>query len=89
LTLEFDIPPDFLAKGRQLEAQGRPEEAAKAYQQAIEQAPRNMQAWWSLGDLHVRQGNRPEAIRCLEEVLRLRPDNRALRDWLERYKKRP
>jgi len=89
LDLRFDIPPDYLAKARRLEAEGRPQEAVDSYKQALQQDQRNVQAWWSLGNLYARQGQKAAAIQCLEAALRLRPDNQALKGWLERYKKQP
>jgi tetratricopeptide (TPR) repeat protein len=88
LTLEFDIPPDHVAQGEKLESQGNRAGAAEAYQRAIQQDQRNVQAWWRLGNLYARAGQKAAAIQCLERALQLRPDNQALRDWLMRYKAR-
>jgi predicted TPR repeat methyltransferase len=85
-VLEFDIPPDHLAQGIEAEEKGDPAAALQAYQRALEQAPRNTQAWWRMGRLQARLGNRPEALRCFEKVLEIRPGHSEFRVWYERYK---
>jgi tetratricopeptide (TPR) repeat protein len=84
LVLEFDIPPDFVAQGESLEAAGKSREAQAAYEKAIAQDERNIQAWWKLGQLHAREGRKAEAVRCVEKALEIRPDQNALREWLDK-----
>jgi hypothetical protein len=86
LTLQFDIPPDYLAKGDRLEAQGLHSEAIASYRKAIQQDNQNIKAWWALGREYFLQGRKDFAVQCFEKVLVLRPDNTALKKWLDGYK---
>ncbi len=52
----------------------------------IESQPQDPQAWYDLGKYHYSKANAPQAIQCFEQVLRLRPDNKALFNWLIVYK---
>lgn len=89
LSLQFEIPPDFVAQGSAFEAKGQWAEAIHSYDKAVEQDARNVQAWWSLGRLHVKLGQRDKAVQCMEKALSIRPDNAALRKWLDKYKTQP
>lgn len=86
LTLKFDIPADFTSQGDQMEAQGRNTEALRLYRQAVQQDPQNVSAWWAMGNIYCKFGQKAYAIRCFSRVLELRPDNGALKDWLAKYK---
>lgn len=86
LTLKFDIPADFTSQGDQLEAQGQHADALRLYRQTVNQDPQNVTAWWDMGKVYGELGKRDYAIRCFEKVLELRPDNKALREWLDKYK---
>jgi tetratricopeptide (TPR) repeat protein len=52
---------------------------------AIAQDPQNAQAWYQLGGLYYKNGQKEDAVQCYEQVLRLHPDNQKLRDWLTSY----
>ncbi len=56
-------------------------EAAKA----VEQNPQDARAWWLLGRLYYEKGQKNSAIQCFEQVLRLKPENPRLREWLKNY----
>jgi hypothetical protein len=87
LNLHFDIPPDHVAKGAKFESQGHYAQAVEAYKKALQEEPQDLKAWWALGNLYARAGQKAAAIQCLERALTLRPDNQALRQWLDKYKK--
>jgi len=82
LTLKFSLPTDYVAQGEAQEIQGRYSQAADLYRKALSQDSRNAQAWWDLGKLYLRSGQREMGIQCLENVVKLRPEDQALRDWL-------
>jgi hypothetical protein len=86
VTLQFEVPPDEVAQGRALEAQGRLAEAMKLYQDAVQKDAGNASAWYALGRGYYQLKQKDYAVRCLEQVLKLQPDNRTLADWLEKYK---
>ena len=86
LTLQFDIPPDYVAKGDQFVSQGRYADAGLAYQKAIQQDSQNVRAWYALGRLYYMANQKDASIQCFEKALALRPDNAALKDWLQKYK---
>jgi hypothetical protein len=86
LNLSFNIPPDFTAQGEAQEEQGHHQEALKLFQQAIQQNSRNATAWWDMGRLYQRAGQKAYAVHCYEKALELRPGDKAFKDWLEKYK---
>lgn len=87
VEVHFKIPNDPLAEGLELEKSGKLKEAVKAYVAALREAPQNDQIWSALGNLYYKLGQKAYAIECFDRALQLKPDNPALRDWLERYKK--
>jgi tetratricopeptide (TPR) repeat protein len=52
---------------------------------AIAQDPQNAKAWYQLGGLYYKNGQKEDAVQCYEQVLRLHPENQKLRDWLTLY----
>ncbi|HEY5038009.1 MAG TPA: tetratricopeptide repeat protein, partial [bacterium] len=86
VEVHFKIFTDTLSPGRELEKEGKPLEAMRAYVEAIKSDPQNSQLWSALGRLYYQMGKRIYAIQCFEKVLKIQPDNPALRVWLERYK---
>jgi len=86
LKLEFELSGNVEESGRALEAQGKYQEAALLYRQAIQEDPNNSKAWWALGQLYYSRGQKQYAIRCIEKVVRLNPSEKKLAEWLERYK---
>ena len=86
LEILFKLPPDTLRQGRELEAQGKVDEAIDLYNRAIEKDHKNLLAWWGLGNIYVRSGRKAYAVPCFEKVLEIKPDAQKLREWLDRYK---
>ncbi len=86
LKVIFDLPTNEMEKGKQLEKEGRSNEAFQIYLQEIRRNKENAQAWRRLGDLYYRYNQKEHAIRCYEEVLRLNPQETALAEWLTKYK---
>lgn len=69
-----------------MEAQGHHMEAIRLYQEAVEQDPKNIQAWWDMGNIYCKLNQKNPAIRCFDKVLELRPDFATLKAWLDKYK---
>lgn len=86
VEVHFKIENDPLAEPRALEKEGKLKEAVTATVAVLKQDPRNDQAWSVLGNLYYKLGEKDYAIRSFEKVLQLKPDNQALKDWLDRYK---
>jgi tetratricopeptide (TPR) repeat protein len=86
LDLHFDIPADFTSQGDQLESQGRHADAVRLYQEAVKDDPKNIQAWWNMGNVYCKMNQRKPAIQCFDKVLELRPDFAALKAWLDKFK---
>jgi tetratricopeptide (TPR) repeat protein len=57
-----------------------------ALKDAISQNPGDDKAWYQLGALYYQRGQKVDAVQCFEQVLRLKPDNQKLGDWLTKYK---
>jgi tetratricopeptide (TPR) repeat protein len=59
---------------RQLKSEGKLEEAAASYRQALHFDAANFQAHNNLGNIFQDQGKREEAAACFQRALRLNPD---------------
>jgi serine/threonine-protein kinase len=68
----------YSALGTVYYLQGRFEDAADRYQQAIKLRPRNATTHWNLGDAYRRLGRKPEARRAYEEAARLSDEDLAV-----------
>jgi cytochrome c-type biogenesis protein CcmH/NrfG len=55
------------------------------YEKATQTAPQDAQAWHQLGLAYWKAGKTGLAVQCLEQALRLNPDDPALKKWLEDY----
>ncbi len=89
LALHFDIPADFTSQGDQMATQGHLVEALVLYQKAVQQDPQNLQAWWKMGKIYYQANRKTDAIQCFQKVLDLRPDDQALKVWLNKYRASP
>lgn len=89
VEVHFKISNDPLAQGQGLEKEGKTNDAIKVYIDALKNDPKNDQLWAVLGRDYYQLGKKNYAIQCFETVLKLKPNNQALRDWLEQYKSRP
>jgi tetratricopeptide (TPR) repeat protein len=56
------------------------------YEKATQTAPQDAQAWHQLGLAYWKAGKKGLAVQCLEQALRLNPDDQALKKWLEDYR---
>jgi cytochrome c-type biogenesis protein CcmH/NrfG len=61
-------------------------EAMRLYQEETVKNPEDAAAWGALGTSYFKSGQKADAIRCFEQVIKLRPDNKAFPEWLEKYK---
>jgi cytochrome c-type biogenesis protein CcmH/NrfG len=61
------------AEAGELLAAGKPEEAVRAANRAIQEDPRNAQAWYLRGRAHTALGRRVEALRDLDRAVELDP----------------
>ena len=86
VEVHFKISTDPLAQGQELEKEGKLKEAIGIYVEAIKADPTNDLLWQALANDYYHLDQKVYAIRCFEKVLKLKPDNQALRDWLEKYK---
>lgn len=86
LVVEFDIPSDSIARGIELEKEGKYQAAVEYYQESILKNRADASAWWALGDLYRRFKLNDYALRCFDQVMKLEPDNKKMADWLQKYK---
>src|SRR5258706_13556259 len=76
--------PYYLARGKQLAAQGKLDEAAVTLQKAIQKDPKLGSAYRELGSVYIKQQRGLEAFRALDQAVQLLPgDNDAKRDLAE------
>jgi cytochrome c-type biogenesis protein CcmH/NrfG len=64
-------------------------EKVRKGQEKVERDPKDAAAWMELGRLYFKARKKEEALQCFDQVLRLRPTDEKLRDWLERYRNHP
>ncbi|HEY5037784.1 MAG TPA: tetratricopeptide repeat protein, partial [bacterium] len=86
LIVQFDMPSDALTDGKALEKQGQYQQALRLYKASIRQNPRDVSAWWAMGDLYRRLGQKEYAVQCFEQVVQFEPNNKKIADWLEQFK---
>jgi tetratricopeptide (TPR) repeat protein len=87
ITMEFEVPAGGgIAQAKALASAGRDAEAVQALRAILEKDPKDAVAWRELGNVYFKVKRKDYAIQCYEQFLRLRPEDRALADWLLRYK---
>jgi tetratricopeptide (TPR) repeat protein len=86
LIVQFELPTGLFIKAQEAESKGLNQQALSLYQEVVTKDPKDMEAWWALGNLHYRLGHRQESLGCFGEILKIQPDNKPLSDWLEKYK---
>jgi cytochrome c-type biogenesis protein CcmH/NrfG len=57
-----------------------------SYEKDAENNPNDSRAWRKLGIIYLKTGQNAKGIQCLEESLRLNPNDQALKKWLEDYR---
>jgi tetratricopeptide (TPR) repeat protein len=62
---------------------GQPERAIATYQTALELAPEDVSTLRTLADLHGELGLRQEQLTLLRRILKIRPQEREVREYLE------
>jgi len=86
LKLYFRLPED---NATSTSLQQENVQAIQTRLKEIAENPSNSAAWLDLGRLYVLSGQKEAAIQCLEQVLRLRPEDAGLKAWLDKYKALP
>lgn len=64
----------LLAEGAALAQQGRVDEAARLFEQAVAREPGFAEAHYNLGIAHRRRGRMDDAVRCWRRASQLKPD---------------
>jgi tetratricopeptide (TPR) repeat protein len=62
------------------------QEAIRAGGQKVQENPKDLQAWITLGNLYWESGQPDYALQCFEEAYQLQPSNFGLKSWLEQYR---
>ncbi len=78
---------DLLSEGMKLEKQGKIKTAMLKYSQAVTVDGKNAEAWKRLGYLYKSQGDKANAVACLETYLKLKPTDKKTAAMLKKYKK--
>jgi tetratricopeptide (TPR) repeat protein len=86
LKLRFSLPPDHFSRAQALGAKGRLSEAVREHQAALKANDKDERSLRGLGSAYNKQGAMQSAPQCFEQVLQLRPDASALRQWLDKAK---
>jgi hypothetical protein len=88
LEIQFQLSPDTVNQGKELEKEGKYREAVALYIQTIHNDQKNLLAWWGLGNIYYRLGRKDYAVQCFQQVLQIQPDA-GLAAWLEKYQAAP
>ncbi len=75
---------DMLAQGGSYENAGNLNAAEKEYKAIIDENFDYADAWKRLGAVMVKKKNNVEAFRCFQQYLKLRPDDKAVRAWMDK-----
>lgn len=57
-----------------------------SYEKAAEANPGDSRSWRNLGIVYLKSGQTAQGIQCLEQSLRLNPNDRVLKKWLDDYR---
>ncbi len=83
VELNFDLPDEPPPTPGPVDSQLT--QGIQDYVKAVQDDPQNAKKWAKLGALYYHAGQADNAFQCLEQALRLRPDNFLLKRWLEKY----
>ena len=86
IELQFSLPVDPSEKISASSPSPELLAAVDRYEKYLQSTPLDSHAWQILGQLYYNEGRKAEAVQCLEQSLRLAPDNPPLREWLLKYK---
>lgn len=64
----------WIAQGGAYDGLARPEEAIKAFEEALKRDPDSSEAWFGLGRIYAKQGNAQKFRLMQQNLLRLNPD---------------
>lgn len=78
---------DMLATGGSYENSGKLDMAEKQYKEILKYDETYADAWKRLGAVYYKKKMVKEAIECFEKYLKLKPDDMAVKKWLEKNKK--
>lgn len=56
------------------------------YEKAAQANPDDSRAWKNLGIIYIKAGQTGPGLQCLDQALRLNPNDTALKEWLEKYR---
>jgi hypothetical protein len=75
---------DIMAEAGTLENSGKLEQAKEKYLEIIDFDINYADAWKRLGAVYVKQGKKVDAINAFERYLLIRPNDTAVRKWLDK-----
>ena len=75
---------DMLAQGGSFENAGNLDAAEKQYRAILDEDFNYADAWKRLGAVMVKKKNNVEAFRCFQAYLKLRPNDKAVKAWIDK-----
>jgi hypothetical protein len=78
----FDLPGSTITPAAQTQAAI----PMAAYEKAAQQNPGDSRVWRNLGIVYLRAGKEALGVQCLEQALRLNPNDLVLKKWLDDYR---
>ena len=87
ITMEFEIPTEEgVARAKALVKAERWVEAVQTLRNILLKNSRDPEAWRELGEVYFRLNKKPYAVQCFDNYLKLKPEDKALSDWLAKYR---
>ncbi|HVM33225.1 MAG TPA: tetratricopeptide repeat protein [bacterium] len=81
IEVRFELPGD----GSSAQGQAPVSYQLAPYEKAAQDNPGDSRAWRNLGIVYLRAGQNALGVQCLEQALRLNPNDPALKKWLDEY----
>jgi tetratricopeptide (TPR) repeat protein len=73
-------------KGAALENDGKLSAAETQYTEILKNDPKYAEVWKRLGAVYVKMKRKADAISCFETYLKLKPDDNAVKHWVDKNK---
>jgi len=75
MSVDHEKSEGWKEQGLLLMGQGKPEEAISCFQKAIAQDPRDVEAYFHLGQAYWSKGEYDRALRCFQQAVQIDPNN--------------
>jgi len=85
VEVRFELPSSAETQMVSLPTGAQAASLTAPYEKAVQDNPQDSRLWRTLGIVYFKAGQTAQAVQCLEQALRLKPDDLALKQWLDDY----